>query len=139
MIVVDTNVVSELMKPVPDEAVRGWLVATRRDRLCTTSITIAEIRYGIARLPSGKRRTVLRSAADHFFHAFEDQILPFDAAAAAVYPDVVVRRDAAGRPIDGFDAQIAAICRSQDALLATRNLKDFTETGLTLIDPWRST
>ncbi len=136
-IVVDTDVVSELMKSSPDEAVRSWLAGHRRDRLLTTSITIAEIRYGIERLPSGKRQRALRSAADELFASFEDQILPFDAAAAATYPAVVVRREKAGRPINGFDAQIAAVCRSQGTPLATRNLRDFDETGLTLLNPWQ--
>lgn len=138
MIVIDTNVALELMKPSPDPSVRDWIVAHRDGRLHTTSITVAEIRYGIERLPAGRRRDLLKLIADDLFSAFEEQILPFDAAAAAMYPFVVTQRERAGIPIDGFDAQIAAICRTQDALLATRNIKDFIDTGLDVVNPWRS-
>ena len=138
MIVIDTNVASELMKPSPDPAVRDWIVAHRGDRLHTTAITVAEIRYGIERLPAGRRRDLLKLTADDLFSAFKEQILPFDAAAAAVYPLVVTQRERVGMPIDGLDAQIAAICRTRDARLATRNLKDFVDTGLDVVNPWRS-
>jgi hypothetical protein len=138
MIVIDTNVASELMKPSPDPSVRDWIVAHRGDRLHTTAITVAEIRYGIERLPAGRRRDLLKLTADDLFSAFKEQILPFDAAAAAVYPLVVTQRERVGMPIDGFDAQIAAICRTRDARLATRNLKDFVDTGLDVVNPWRS-
>lgn len=134
MIVLDTNVVSELMRPAPDETVRRWVLAGRDLR--TTAVTLAEIRYGIERLPAGRRKEVLRATADEVFAAFPDEILPFDAAAATEYPRVVVARDAAGQPIDGFDAQIAAICRSRGATLGTRNSRDFTGTGVPLLDPW---
>jgi predicted nucleic acid-binding protein len=138
MIVIDTNVASELMKPSPDPSVRDWIVAHRGDRLHTTSITVAEIRYGIERLPAGRRRDLLKVTADDLFSAFKEHILPFDAAAAAVYPLVVTQRERVGMPIDGFDAQIAAICRTRDARLATGNLKDFVDTGLDVVNPWRS-
>lgn len=137
MIVVDTNVASELMKPSPAPVVRDWVRSRRRHELRTTSITLAEVRYGIERLPAGHRRNVLRATADDVFAAFEDQVLAFDAPAAAHYPIVVTRRDRAGLPIDGFDAQIASICHRHDAALATRNPKDFQHTGLELIDPWQ--
>jgi predicted nucleic acid-binding protein len=138
MIVIDTNVASELMKPFPDQSVRDWIVTHRGNRLHTTSITVAEIRFGIERLPADRRRDLLKLTADDLFSAFEEQILPFDAAAAAIYPLVVTQRERVGMPIDGFDAQIAAICRAQNALLATRNLKDFIDTGLDVVNPWRS-
>lgn len=137
MIVLDTNVASELMKPSPDPVVRDWVRVRRGNELCTTSITLAEIRYGIERLPAGRRRDLLKATADDVFATFEDQVLPFDAAAAAHYPVIVTRRDGAGLPIDGFDAQIATICHTHDAALATRNLKDFQNTGIDLIDPWQ--
>lgn len=137
MIALDTNVVSELMRPSPSPVVRDWVQARRGDGLCTTSITLAEIRYGIERLPEGRRRDVLKATADEVFAAFAAQILPFDAAAAARYPAIVTRRDAAGLPIDGFDAQIASICQTHDAVLATRNVKDFKETGIDLANPWK--
>jgi predicted nucleic acid-binding protein len=137
MIILDTNVASELMKPSPAPVVRDWVRARRGDELYTTSITLAEIHYGIECLPAGPRRDLLRATAADVFAAFEDQVLPFDAAAAAHYPVIVTRRDRAGLSIDGFDAQIASICRTHDAALATRNLKDFRDTGIDVIDPWR--
>lgn len=139
MIVLDTNVTSELMKPSPHAGVQGWVRAHRSNELYTTSITLAEIRYGIERLPAGRRRDLLKVTADDVFATFEDQVLPFDANAAAGYPMIVTRRDRAGLPIEGFDAQIAAICHMHDATLATRNVKDFEKTGIELIDPWRAT
>jgi predicted nucleic acid-binding protein len=136
MMVFDTNVGSELMKSSPDEAVWNWLLARRLDGMYTTAITVAEIHYGIERLPIGRRRTLLRQTADEAFAAFTDEILPFNAEAAVVYPVVVADRFRAGLPIDVFDAQIAAICRVAGATLATRNTKDFLETGIELVNPW---
>lgn len=138
MIIVDTNVVSELMKPSPAPVVRDWVRARRGIELFTTSITLAEIRYGIERLPAGRRKDLLKATADEVFAAFEGQVLPFDAVAAAHYPVIVTGRDRAGIPIDGFDAQIASICHAYDAALATRNLKDFQDTGIDVIDPWQA-
>ncbi|MGH3545190.1 MAG: type II toxin-antitoxin system VapC family toxin [Mycobacteriales bacterium] len=137
MIIVDTNVVSELMKPSPYPGVQNWIRARHGSRLHTTSITVAEIRYGIERLPAGRREDVLVTTADKVFAAFSDQILPFDAAAAIRYSVIVAARDRSGEPIDGFDAQIAAMCRTHGATLATRNLKDFYLTGIELADPWQ--
>ena len=139
MIVLDTNVVSELMRAAPETAVLAWLQATSSTGLYTTAVTVAEIRYGIARLPEGRRRQTLHQAANEIFAAFPRQVLPFDLAAAAAYADVVASREQDGNPISGFDAQIAAICRSQAATLATRNTEDFTDTGIALIDPWQGT
>lgn len=136
MIVIDTNVVSELMRPSPAPAVRNWVRARGGRELFTTSITLAEIRYGIERLPDGRRKDLMRITAEDLFTAFADQILPFDAAAAARYASIVTRREGAGLPIDGFDAQIASICHAHDAALATRNIKDFRGTGVALVDPW---
>lgn len=136
MIVLDTNVVSELMRAEPAHGVRTWLQANSGDGLYTTAITVAEIRYGIARLPPGRRRESLHQAATEIFAAFPRQVLPFDLAAASAYADVVTVRESLGHPIDGFDAQIAAICRAQAATLATRNAKDFAHTGIAIVDPW---
>ncbi|MGH3936727.1 MAG: type II toxin-antitoxin system VapC family toxin [Pseudonocardiaceae bacterium] len=138
MIILDTNVASELMKPSPAPIVRDWVRAHRGNELYTTSISLAEIRYGIERLPAGRRKDLLKATADDVFAAFEEQVLPFDAAAAAHYPMIVTHRDRAGLPIDGFDAQIASICRTHNATLATRNLKDFQHTGIDMIDPWQT-
>lgn len=139
MIVLDTNVVSELMRLEPAPAVLAWLRQRSNGSLHTTTVTVAEIRYGIARLPEGRRREALQQAASEIFAAFPRQVLPFDLAAANTYADVVTGRESIGNPIDGFDAQIAAICRSQAATLATRNTKDFTDTGIALVNPWEET
>jgi len=136
MIVVDTNVASELMRPSPAPVVRDWVLGQDGRDLCTTAITVAEIGYGIERLPGGRRKDALRAALADVFGMFEEQVLPFDAAAAEQYALVVSHRDALGLPIEGFDAQIAAICRARGAALATRNLADFQGTGVELINPW---
>lgn len=138
MIVLDTNVVSELMRSVPSPAVEGWVRARSASELCTTSVTLAEVGYGIARLPEGHRKALLEAAAEAVFSAFPEQVLAFDATAARQYGEVVDHRERAGAPIEGFDAQIASICRAHDAALATRNVKDFADTGIIVIDPWQS-
>jgi predicted nucleic acid-binding protein len=136
MIVVDTNVVSELMRPSPSPVVVGWVRRSER-KLYTTSITLAEIGYGIERLSDGRRKELLRSTAEETFGDFAERVLPFDAGAAVVYATIVSDRDRTGLPIDGFDAQIASICRVHRAALATRNSKDFRDTGIDVIDPWQ--
>ena len=138
MIVVDTNVVSELMRVETSPAVRAWVSAQDHDELRITAITVAEILCGIERLPSGSRKDTLREAAVDVFSRFAEDVLPFDAAEAAVYPEIVDQRDRRGTPISGYDAQIAAICRDNGASLATRNEKDFAGVGVELINPWSS-
>jgi predicted nucleic acid-binding protein len=138
VIVLDTNVVSELMKQSPEPSVERWVLSRTTDELFTTSITLAEVFYGVERLPAGRRKDKVRVTATSVFAAFEEHVLPFDARAAMLYSIIVDGRDRIGRPIDGFDAQIAAICRTNDAVLATRNVKDFHETGIDVIDPWRA-
>ena len=137
MIVLDTNVVSELMKPAGAPAVRDWVRAHPGRELCTTAITLAEIRYGIERLPAGRRKDLLGRIAEDLFSAFSEQVLAFDAASTRHYAEIVTRRERAGRPIDALDAQIAAICRNADATLATRNVRDFEDTRIDVLDPWR--
>lgn len=135
-VVLDTNVISELMRATPDARVRDWVREVLPDLIFTTSVTLAEVRFGIARLAAGRRRALLGAAADDVFGTFADRVLPFDAAAAHAYADIVVERERIGEPIAGFDAQIAAICRIHRAALATRNTSDFARLGLDLIDPW---
>ena len=135
-VILDTNVISELMRAVPNAGVQHWAREVPPDLVYTTSVTLAEVRFGIARLPTGRRRDLLGDAADDVFGAFADRVLPFDAAAANQYADIVVERERAGAPIAGFDAQIAAICRFHRATLATRNTDDFIRLGLDLVDPW---
>jgi predicted nucleic acid-binding protein len=137
MIVLDTDVVSELMRAEPAPAVLAWFQQSSDAGLYTTAVTVAEIRYGIARLPEGQRRESLHQAANEIFAAFPRQVLPFDLTAAGAYADVVAGRERRGNPIDGFDAQIVAICRAHAATLATRNTKDFSDTGIGIVDPWQ--
>jgi hypothetical protein len=136
MIVLDTSVVSELMRPDPSPQVAAWVRARDRRELRTTVITLAEIRYGIARLPDGRRKQALLTAADEIFRSFEDQVLPVDAAAAEQYSVIAPTREQSRKTIPGFDALIAAVCRSRGAALATRILPDFGDTGVELVDPW---
>lgn len=136
MIVIDTDVASELMRPVPSPVVVAWVRAWRASELYATSITLAEILYGIERLPESRRKALLRTAATEVFSAFSDRVLAFDAPAAEHYAAIVGARERAGVPISGFDAQIAAICHERGATLATRNTKDFHDTGVTIVDPW---
>jgi toxin FitB len=136
VIILDTNVVSELMRSEPAPQVANWIRDRDRRELCTTVITLAEIRYGIARLPDGRRKQVLLTAADDTFSAFEDQILQVDTAVAEQYAVVASTRERAGKPIASMDALIAAVCRSRNAALATRNVADFDGTGIEIIDPW---
>ena len=136
MIVLDTNVVSELMRPSPAAEVIGWVRRQEGGSLATTAITVAEIRYGLVLLPAGRRATQLRHLADDVLAGFPAQVLPFDAEAAALYGDLAAGRERTGHPIDALDAQIAAICLCRAAPLATRNAKDFAATGIELVDPW---
>ena len=136
MIVLDTNVVSELMRQRPSPRVADWVRAHVVNDLRTTAVTVAEVAYGMARLPKGRRRTELAGASSAVFASFADQVLSFDAAAAVTYAEIVAARDVLGEPIDGFDAQIAAICRVHGAVLATRNERDFRDIGIAIVDPW---
>lgn len=139
MIILDTNVLSELMKAAPAAAVESWIAAQPPTSLFTTTITQAEILYGIALLARGKRRYALEEAvAGMFEEDFADRILPFDVAAARAYATVAAERRQSGKPITQFDAQIAAIARSRGAAIATRNASDFEECGIPVINPWQA-
>jgi predicted nucleic acid-binding protein len=138
VIVVDTNVASEIMRPSPASAVADWISARQGKELCTTSVTLAEIRYGVERLPKGRRQDRLEQIVEEVFATFEGGILAFDASAAAHFGTIVARRDRAGLPIEGFDAQVASICRAHGLALATRNVTDFQHTGIIVVDPWQS-
>lgn len=134
MIVIDTNIVSEMMRGRPDPGVLAWSVAV--GRLHTTAITVAEVEYGITRLPDGHRKEQLAETAARVFADFQEVILPFDARAARQYAGIVAGRERAGRPITMADAQIAAICASREATVATRNTADFEGIGIRVINPW---
>lgn len=137
MVVLDTNVLSELMKPDPDEAVLDWVAARPPLGLFTTSIAQAEILHGILLLPGGKRRAALEAAAQAMFEEdFAGRILSFGPHAAPAYARIAVRRRRAGKPISQFDAQIAAVARCTGATIATRNVADFEGCGVDVVDPW---
>ena len=119
MIVLDTNVISELMKPAPSTVVRAWVSSQSSTSLFTTAVNVAEILYGIERLPQGRRKRQLRELVGDVFSAFDDKVLAFDHEAARAYASLVDRRSRLGRPVEGFDAQIAAICAVHGATLAT--------------------
>jgi toxin FitB len=139
MILLDTNVLSELMKPTPDAGVMDWISARPATTMYTSSITQAEILHGVMLLPSGKRRSAFEAAAEAMFRDdFSGRILSFGSDAAPLYAQIAVARRKAGRPISHFDAQIAAIARSTGATIATRNVSDFEGCGVKIVDPWEA-
>ena len=140
MILLDTNVLSELMKPAPELTVVQWLDAQLDSQVFLPAITKAEIELGIALLPNGKRKDTFTRLADALFDEFRDRILPFDAGAASCYANLVATTRKAGRTISVEDAQIAAITQANRLTLATRNTKDFEFIpDLLLINPWQRT
>ena len=137
MIVLDTNVISELLRPTPAPQVEAWLAAQDGASIYFTAVGEAELRHGVAILPAGRRRTALGAAIDGMLDEdFRDRILPFDRDAASAYAVIAATRRAAGRPISQFDCQIAAIARAHGASVATRNTSDYEGCGIALIDPW---
>ena len=137
MIVLDTNVVSELLLALPSPLVLNWIESQPPPLVNTTAVTEAELRLGAAILPEGRRKTQLtKLIEDTLREDFPERILSFDSAAAAFYANICAHRRGLGRPISPFDAQIAAICKARGATLATRNVGDFADVGLKLINPW---
>jgi toxin FitB len=137
MIVLDTNVLSETLRPVPETRVLAWLASQPRASLFTTTVTRGEVFYGIRLLPAGQRRQGLWNATQAIFNEdFAGQVLSFDSDAADAYAEIAESRKSAGRPISQFDAMIAAVARSRGASLATRNVKDFVDCGIDIVDPW---
>jgi toxin FitB len=133
-------VISELMRASCEPRVLAWADAQQAGDVYLTAVTTAELRYGVARLPDGRRKTdlanrILRTLEEEF----SGRILPFDDDAAARYADIVMHRERRGLPISMADAQIAAICLHHGAGLATRNTKDFARTDIDIIDPWSTT
>ena len=137
MIILDTNVVSELTRPEPAGRVDAWLDSQRSATLYLTTISEAELRYGVAIMPSGKRRRAVAATVEQILEEYEQRILSFDRSAALAYSEIAARRRAAGLPVKNFDCQIAAIARSVGASIATRNVKDFEGCGVGIIDPWQ--
>jgi toxin FitB len=137
MIVLDTNVLSEVLRPVPEQRVLDWLANQTRASLFTTTVTRSEILYGLRLLPAGGRRQSLWNAAEQIFNEdFAGRVLSFDNDAADAYASIAAARRSLGKPISQFDAMIAAVTHSRGATLATRNVKDFVECGIEIIDPW---
>ena len=138
MIVLDTNVLSETLRPKPSTRVLEWLRSRPSAALFTTSISEAEIHLGVELLPAGRRRSALESAIAQIFEAdMSGRVLPFESAAAREFAVLVADRRRGGKPMSQADAQIAAIVRSRGAALATRNVADFSAAGFEIVDPWQ--
>lgn len=140
MMVLDTNVLSELMRPAPDDRVVEWLRRLAAASLYTTAITRAELLFGVALLPAGKRQRELAAAVQGMLDEdFRDRVLPFDTAASDCFAQVALPSRRRGRPMSDADARIAAIVASRGARLATRNRADFDACGIEVVNPWEST
>ena len=137
MFVLDTNVVSELMRPAPDPVIASWVAERATSSLFLTAVTEAELRFGLAVMPTGKRRDGLAAALEHMLETgFANRVLPFDSGAARAYAEIAAARRRLGRPIPEADCQIAAIARSRGMAVATRNIRDFKDMGIEISDPW---
>lgn len=139
MILIDTNVVSELMRPAPAPEVLDWFAAQEAADLFLSAVSEAELRAGAAYLPAGRRREGLTAAIDAMVaEDFGGRVLPFDSTAAKSYAVIAAARRAIGQPIAEADCQIAAIARARAAAVATRNVADFLGCGVTVVDPWKT-
>lgn len=138
MILLDTNVVSEGMKPAPEDAVRGWLDEQAAETLYLSSVSIAELMFGIGALPKGKRKDKLAAALDGVMELFAGRVLPFDIDAARHYADLAVRARVAGKGFPTPDGYIAAIAASKGFVVATRDTSAFDAAGVEVIDPWKA-
>jgi predicted nucleic acid-binding protein len=137
MLIVDTNVISELMRPAPAASVAQWFDHQPLERLAITAVTVGEILYGLDRLPDGRRRIDLAARFVAVLRrAFFSRILPFDEAAAAAYARIRGDRDRMGQPISVNDAMIAAIARTRSVTIVTSNVADFEQCGISILDPW---
>ena len=136
-VLLDTNVVSELMRKAPDPAVAAWAAGHPLQDLFFSAVGEAELRYGAAILPAGQRRETLVSDIERMLgEAFENRVLPFDSGAARAYAVIAAMRRSAGRPVGPADCQIAAIARSRYMAVATRNVRDFEDVDIAVVDPW---
>lgn len=137
MFVLDTNVVSELMRPAPEPVVQAWVAVRRAGDMYFSAVSEAELRYGVAILPKGRRRDALAEAVDGLVREdFASRILSFDSPVAQAYAEIVAARRAAGRPVYQADCQIAAIAQAHGFAVATRNVRDFAGMGIEVVDPW---
>jgi len=137
MIVLDTNVVSEIVKPRPDDAVSSWTSFLPLAETALSSVTVAELFYGVEIMPDGARCRDLANRLSQFVDRLT--ILPFDAREARLYATIGASRRAIGRPISAFDCQIAATARAVDATIATRDVGGFADCGVKCINPWKWT
>ena len=139
MIILDTNILGALMRPAPDTAVVRWLDRQPAESIWITSITLFEARFGLALLPSGRRRQRLESEFDRLLHEdLENRVLDFDGASATEAATLAAVRQKSGRPVDMRDTQIAGIALARHATLATRNVRHFADLELLIVDPWVS-
>lgn len=138
MIVLDTNVVSEAMKPEPNPAVRAWLNDQAVETLYLSSVTLAELLFGIAALPAGKRKEMLAQALDGLMGLFRDRVLPFDTDAARRYAELAVMAKAGGRGFPTSDGYIAAIAASRGYIVASRDTSPFDAAGVPVLNPWNA-
>lgn len=138
MIVLDTNVVSEAMRPQPDKTVMTWLNGQAVESLYLPSVALAELLFGLGVLPHGARKDRLARALDGLFALFPGRVLPFDQESARRYADMAAAARSAGRPLPTTDGYIAATAAARGFAVATRNIRHFEGTGVELIDPWRA-
>jgi predicted nucleic acid-binding protein len=139
VIILDTNILGALMRPAPDTAVVRWLDRQPAESVWITSITLFEARFGLALLPSGRRRQRLESEFDRLLHEdLENRVLDFDGAAATEAATLAAVRQKSGRPVDMRDTQIAGIALARHATLATRNVRHFADLEIPIVDPWVS-
>lgn len=139
MYILDTNVVSELMRPAPNPVITAWVAEHPPSSLFLTAVSEAELRFGLAIMQPGKRRDGLNAALERMLRTgFASRILPFDSEAAGAYAGIAATRRRLGRPIAGADCQIAAIARLRRMAVATRNVRDFEDTGIEVFDPWNA-
>ena len=137
MFILDTNVVSELMRPVPDPAIASWVAERATSSLFLTAVTEAELRFGLAVMPPGKRREGLATGLERMLKTgFANRVLPFDSGAARAYAGIAAARRRGGRPISQADCQIAAIARVRGMAVATRNVRDFEQMEIEIFNPW---
>lgn len=137
MIVLDTNVVSEAMKPEPDQTVRAWLNDQAAETLYLSSVSLAELLFGVRALPAGKRKNMLDHALSELLELFQDRVLPFDTDAARHYADLAVTARDCGRGFPTPDGYIAAVAASRGFIVASRDTAPFDAAGVTVINPWK--
>jgi predicted nucleic acid-binding protein len=139
MILIDTNVISEPWRPAPDPRALAWIDAQAVETLYLSAITVAELRFGIAVLPAGKRRTILHDRLERdVLPLFQERILPFDLDSSQAYADLMARAKTAGKAIGKADAYIAATAAARGFTVATRDRRPFEAAGLNILNPWEA-